>query len=148
VKKLMIGFLSVLLVLCFVGINLAQEMNIDTKWRLYNAESKNPWLAVGMAWLLPTMGHAYAGNWGRSLPFLGAEIVGLALMTSSISSTGTSVNTSQYGLGLGIFLGARIWEYIDAYTTAEEFNNELKKKYGLTFLIRDGLPALALNCSF
>lgn len=144
-KKTLVVFLSTLFIVCLVGVSLAQEMNIDTKWRIYNAESKNPWLAVGAAWLLPTMGHAYAGNWGRGLPFLGVEAASLALMMSSISSTGSSVNTSQYGLGLGVFLVARVWEYFDAYTTAEEFNKELKTKYGLTFLIRDSLPALAFN---
>ena len=140
--------LVLLFVICLAGMSLAQEMDTDTKWRLYNAESKNPWLAVVAAWLLPTMGHAYAGNWGRGLPFLGAEAAGLALMMSSISSTGSSVNTSQYGLGLGVLLVARIWEYFDAYATAEEFNKELKTKYGLTFIIRDSLPALAFNYRF
>jgi len=147
-KKALVAIILVVLVVCLVGISFAQEMGTDTKWKLYNAESKNPWLAVGAAWFIPTAGHAYAGNWGRGLPFLGVEAASLALMMSSISSTGSTVNTSQYGLALGVFMVARIWEYFDAYSTAEDANKELKKNYGLTFLIRDSSPSLAFNYAF
>jgi hypothetical protein len=147
-KKILLACLLILLTVSCAGKSFAQEPDTDTKWKLYNAESKNPWLAVGAAWFLPTAGHAYAGNWGRGLPFLGVEAASLALMMSSINNTGTSVNTSQYGLAVGALLVARVWEYFDAYATAEDANKELKQKYGITFLIRDSAPGLALSCSF
>ena len=147
-EKVIIGLFLVVFSFCFVSASFSEEMSVDTKWRLYTSESKNPWIAVGAAWLVPTMGHAYAGNWGRGLPFLGVEAASLAVMVSSISSTGSSVNASQYGLGLGVLLVARVWEYMDAYATAEDANKELKTKYGVGFMLRNDLPVLALNYRF
>jgi len=140
--KLLIVLISIVVFTSIASAN--QEMNNDTKFKLYSAESKNPWLAVGAAWLVPTLGHAYAEDWERSLPFFGAEVASFVLMASGVNTN----DTTTAGLGLGIFVIARIWEYMDAYGTAEEFNINLKKKYGLTFIIREDLPTLAFNCKF
>lgn len=68
-KKTLVVFLSTLFIVCLVGVSLAQEMNIDTKWRIYNAESKNPWLAVGAAWLLPDHGSCLCRKLGKRAAF-------------------------------------------------------------------------------
>ena len=148
-KKAMVVFLSILFVVCLVGSSLAEEMNIDTKWRLYNAESKSPWLAVGAAWFVPTLGHAYAGDWIKGLPFLGAEAVGIALMISGASQpSGTGGMGTTSTIGFWTVIVARIWEYVDAYGTAENFNKTLKEKYNISFKLEEFSPELALKYSF
>jgi hypothetical protein len=142
-RKLVVILALVFVSCSMVGVSFAEERDIDTKWQLYNAESKNPWLAVGAAWLMPTLGHAYAGDWGRGLPFFGAEVLGLALMMSSVDTD--SVNSGTASAGVAILMVARIWEYIDAYGTAEDSNRKLKEKYGLSLQLRNNSPVLAFN---
>ncbi len=43
------------------------------KIMLYESLKKNPLIAVNLASILPSAGHAYAGNWGRGLLFAISE---------------------------------------------------------------------------
>ena len=148
VKKL----LALLLVITLTGVWAgsafgADELNNDTKWRLYTAESKNPWIAAGVAYAftpyLP-LGHVYAGDWKRGLPFTASCWIGLEMLH----------RYGNYGNGeiavLGIFLygGAWIWGSVDAYNTAEEHNSKLKKQYGLSLQLRNNLPVFTYTYKF
>ena len=128
--------------------SLNQEKH-DARWLKYEDERKEPLLAVGAAWLLPSAGHAYAGDWGRGVPFLLADIacIGIAISgiqtvkssnsfdtpsgTASYSTTNTKI-TGAYFVGLGLLVAVRVWEYFDAYDTAEEHNKQLQKELNLT----------------
>jgi len=111
-----------------------ENKSVSDKLIEYNSESRNPWIAVGIAWFLPSLGHAYAGDWGRGLLFLAAEITSLVVMTTGISSdpAGHTAYTSNYTIGLCGFLISRIWEYFDAYSTAEVNNSKLKKRLDIS----------------
>ena len=55
--KYLVVLISLCLFLGIVGSALGQEMDAFSR---YEAEKKNPVLAVGAAWLVPSLGHAYA----------------------------------------------------------------------------------------
>jgi len=77
-------------------------------------------------------------------PFLGAYIGGYYYMSSRLSAG----DTSSASFGALVLTISRIWEYVDAYNTAEEFNVKLKKSYGLSIQLRNDLPVLACTYSF
>lgn len=122
--------------------DIIPEVKHDARWLRYNDEKKEPWAAVGLAWLFPTVGHGYAGDWGRGFPFLLGEAASIGIMISGVqqkkettdlggygSYTTTKTElTSAYYVGLGLFMVLRIWEYFDAYATAEQYNKELRQE--------------------
>lgn len=105
----------------------------------YEGQKKNPWVGVLAAWLLPSLGHAYAENWERGAMFLLAEAIeaGIALWAFSDNETvytyygyeeiGTENDAIGVIAGLAFF-GTRIWEYVDAYQEVERYNQRLLEK--------------------
>lgn len=96
---------------------------------------KIPAAAVGLSILLPSLGHAYAGDWNRGSKFLLLEIgaaivIGLGESQTETVDLGYGITyeeTSDEGIALEA-LGAlgliafRVWELVDAYKTAEDYN--------------------------
>lgn len=127
---------------------------------LYSAQAKEPWLAVAGSFFIPSLGHAYAGNWGRGAIFLGAELIEGVVAVGCLNdnyyywsgSRFVEVNTENDGVGALAYLalvGTRIWEYVDAYKTAEKFNADLRNKLSLTMREgANGQPQLILAYSF
>ena len=72
---------------------------------MYQAEKKAPWVGVAAAWIIPTLGHAYAQDWWpRGAKFLGFYAGSIVLM----------VNEGTEPIGVLALIGCRIWEYVDA----------------------------------
>jgi hypothetical protein len=126
---------------------------------------KDPWLAVLGSLMLPTAGHAYAGNWIRGLPFGLAEVAAAALVFDGLGDTGKeetrvdergnvmgtwTTDSGQWKVttGLVALLAAGTWECFDAYTTAEDHNRDLEKRYSLSFQTENRHPRLAFTYSF
>jgi hypothetical protein len=101
----------------------------------YQSESRNPWIAVGAAWLVPSLGHAYAGDWWRGFPFLLADVVCIGLIANGVSTDyyGGTTYSSTYTIGLLGFVIARVLEYFDAYATADQYNLKLRRRLGISF---------------
>lgn len=119
----------------------------DARWLRYEEEKKEPWIAVGAAWFIPSVGHAYAGDWGRGFPFLLADIACIGLAATGIQQKSTTTDlgppygsyttktteyTSTYYAGLGLLVLARIWEYFDVYALAEQHNKNLQQELMLS----------------
>ncbi len=147
-KKLFISVVSLLFFVSMSGSVFAELNGELYKMAKYQSESKNPTVAVLGSWIFPSVGHAYAGDWFRGLPFL-AMNVGLSVVM--MSGGGSAIITSSYVV-------TRTWEYIDAYSTAEDSNHKLAKSLSLAgnaSLVSDTIfvedvsqkvePATALN---
>lgn len=115
----------------------------------YEAEKKSPWLAVGAAWLVPTLGHAYAGDWGRGINFLVADVAcyGIVIIGSNMMTI-SSRGAALYLIGYVGLLVSRICEYVDAYKTAEDYNKKLAEKCGIRLSLHQGPPYLQLSYKF
>ena len=74
-KKLAI-ILTLLLSFGFSQIMIpdTSKMTSTEKMMWYQNEKKSPARAIFYSWLIPTSGHAYAGDWNRGLIFKGSEL--------------------------------------------------------------------------
>ena len=104
------------------------NMTEAEKMMVFQAEKKSPALAVGLSFLCPTAGHAYAGNWKRGIGFQVGKVAGLFVGGFVLEVIGVpptegaviALFTAVFGLGA-------IWEYYDAAKTTVKFNNNLYK---------------------
>ena len=137
-KKYVVIGLSLCMILGSLGLTqpaAAQEtQKSDTEAFLkYQVEMKSPWVGVGAAFLVPSLGHAYAGDWGRGIKFLLADAGSLAVMFIGASQAVQSGSSALFTIGYLGLIVFRAWEYVDAYKTVEDYNEKLAKKYGIKF---------------
>jgi hypothetical protein len=116
------------ILLLIITMLLFSQVSYANGWKEYHERSKNPLLAGALEYVLPTLGHNYAGDWPRGFPFLTAIGVGFASIVVGMNSG----NPTVIGIGVVTTGVAEIWSMFDAYDTAEDFNNKLKKELGIT----------------
>lgn len=112
--------------------NIAQTN--QQKLAMYNNQKKNPGTAGVLSFLISSTGHAYAGNWGRGLLFLGGRILCV--------SVASNAESKDHAIGgLIAFLGLAIWEIIDAGNEVDKYNKRLYNS------IMHGVPNFGVNIS-
>jgi len=159
--KLIKNLAPIVLVIFFfsvvVGIGWGEEINNLSAVEKYNQEKKDPWTAVKYSFYLPTLGHYYAGDWWRGTKFLLFETIGLSLVLSGFNIAISEAKGDQYlpildnatfNTGIIILIVSSVWESIDAYWTAEEFNKNLKERHNITLNIKNNMPCLSINYKF
>lgn len=109
----------------FISINSFAQSSTDA-WTKYNAEKKSELTAGVLEWLIPVVGHAYAGDAERGLLPAGVSVGGLVLIFASGGESGLIT------AGLLGYLVGRIWGIVSAVQTGEDFNNNLKSKLNLS----------------
>ena len=117
-----------IVIISFLSTNLFAQSNSDA-WLKYNAEKKSEFAAGALEFLIPVVGHAYAGDAGRGVVPALVSAGGLVIMIAGASD----VNAGIMGIGYIAYLGGRIWGIVSAVQTAEDFNNNLKSKLNLSF---------------
>ncbi len=111
--------------IAFLSTNLFAQSSTDA-WTKYNAEKKSELTAGVLEWLIPVVGHAYAGDAERGLLPAGVSVGGLVLIFASGGESGLIT------AGLLGYLVGRIWGIVSAVQTGEDFNNNLKTKLNLS----------------
>ncbi len=95
--------------------------------KYYEKFSKSNTVAVLLGvCVLPSSGHAYAGNWGRGLPFAGvryASLIGGLIATADNENSDKTLAAAS----AVIYLAFTVWEGIDASNQVDEYNSGLKK---------------------
>ena len=123
------SFLFFVLLFCF-SVNLfAQQSGSSDAWVKYNAEKKSEFAAGGLEFLIPIVGHAYAGDAGRGVIPAVVSVGGIVVLVAGASDLNATVAT----LGYLAYLGGRIWGIVSAVNTAEDYNSNLKNKLNLSF---------------
>ncbi len=89
----------------------------------YWMKMKNPWIAVGTALIFPSLGHIYCEEKERGVKFVFLELGSLFLIEKK----------STRNLGILSFALFKIWECVDAYYTAENYNRKLARKFRVEF---------------
>jgi len=129
-----VGLPSIRIMEIYDGVLTAEEKNKMLAERLelygtkkaamsqYFSEAKNPRIAAGNAFLLPSIGHYYAGDWGRGLDYLLKETLFFSI--PAVWPAGSLV-------GVGGFTILRISEIFDAAGAAEDYNAKLRLKYDI-----------------
>ena len=101
----------------------------NSKMLAYETSKKDPAFAGILAFLIPSAGHAYAGNWENGVVLLLARF-GLAIVAFSGLDVGDVEEPIKptYWLGLGGVFVLGIFEVIDAMGEAKKYNSSLAKK--------------------
>jgi len=110
---------------------------------MYQTQKKSEGTAMLFSLIIPSGGHAYAGNWGRGLGFAASE-VGLIIMALSIGISENCYTESYYtyeycdyeanGLFWVGYFGAiatRFYEIFDAGKEVKKYNQKLLMQYGM-----------------
>ena len=100
------------------------KMSETDKMIWYQNEKKSPARAIFYSWLLPTAGHAYAGNWKRGIKFKGAEIATFIVAFTLNEAFYPNPIYIPVLLGIPIIF---IWEFYDVAKTATKYNKQLYK---------------------
>lgn len=138
-------YMAMILTLCiFLGVlgavtpTIAQETKTEALL-MYEVHKKAPWIGVGAAFLLPTLGHVYAEDWWpRGAKFLAFYVGSIVLIANE--------NTAP--IGVLTLVGCRIWEYVDAYRAVEDYNWILAKRLGVELSLHGNKPYLHLCYRF
>lgn len=111
-----------------------------------SAESqKSVGVAVFLEWLVPTVGHAYAGNWKRGLLPNAVRVSGAVLFAVGLSEGSSGdLYTGETEMGLIMMAGGTIWAMVRAGRTAKEYNDGLRLDVG----VREEGVSLGLTFSF
>ena len=108
----------------------------------YEDMKKSPFLAATLEWIIPTVGHDYAGDQEEGLPMLGLGTagVGVFLLVAAIGFTGTC--RDDWGLGCealriagmagaATFVASRVWASISAWKLANRTNAFYRRRLNL-----------------
>ena len=73
-----------ILLLCLLSLSFSQEfdyskMSDAEKIMMYQMYKKSPTLGTVFTLVLPTSGHAYAGNWNRGLKLFGGRLLSVGI---------------------------------------------------------------------
>jgi hypothetical protein len=130
----------------------AQMTSDQTALLQYTAERKNEWVAVGLEWLVPIVGHAYAGNAKRGILPTAVTVGGLAMAIagarcdSMCAVGGKPANNEGLGLaGLGVAMVGRTWALVSAHRTAAAHNAGLRDRLGISITGRAGRPEARIS---
>ena len=117
----------------------AQESDARVQYEL---EKKNEFAAGALEWLIPIVGHHYAGD--ARTGFVPAAvsggglvgvILGATLKSDCISGGGVEIckqgNGTVMALGWVTYLGGRVWGIVSALDVAKEFNRDLADRLGV-----------------
>lgn len=125
-------------ILSTASVSFGQETEAEALLR-YEATKKEPFFGLAAAFLIPTLGHAYAEDWWpRGAKFLAFYVGSIALMTGEKTAP----------IGVLALIGCRIWEYADAYWAVKDYNRELARRLGVEFSLYRGKPYLHISCRF
>jgi len=105
-----------------------EDMSQTEKMLMYNSHIKSPAVGVLFEFLLPTLGHAYAGNWKRGLAFKGAQIgtwIIIDLLGPSEIGRYTG-DEGEYAIGISVLI--QIWELIDIGMETKRYNHNLYRE--------------------
>lgn len=92
-------------------------------------------VAVGLEYLFPTLGHAYAGDWVRGVPPFAVSLAGVTVAAVAIIECQCLFDAPSPATGIAITAGlltavaGRIWGLYSAYRTAEDHNEAIPSRF-------------------
>lgn len=118
------------------------------KLALYEKQNKSYVIAACASCLLPSLGHAYAENWSRGVPFAVLRMAFFILVETSYEETTggvsgyefqTITNPSGYYIGIIGYFATTLVEVIDAAMQVKKYNKKLMN------MIQSGKPGFGMN---
>jgi len=116
------------------------DMNEIEKMMVFQYNKKSPAIGVILSILLPSAGHAYAGNWREGLFFTATQIVAFPIIPTTVCVVEQETCSIIAPTMLGTMLVIRIWEIIDAGKEVKRYNNKVYRK-----IFDRGPPSLSMH---
>ena len=107
------------------------QMSETEKMLVFENNKKSPALGVLFSLLLPSTGHAYAGNWREGLFFTAGQASALPIGFIMCRGAFNDENTACEILGwtsISTMAVLRVWEIIDAGKEVKRYNNNVYRK--------------------
>jgi hypothetical protein len=117
---------------------------------VYQQHEKHPLASFGLACVLPSAGHFYAGDWGRGLLFFAGEIlaaVASGLVISQMNSDSRNL-PAAYAVAVVPWGGVKIFEMMDAVNLTHAYNHTLKQNLRIQMHSSATEIGLNLTCAF
>jgi TM2 domain-containing membrane protein YozV len=86
---------------------------------------KNPWVALGLSWLVPGGGQFYNGQSGKGSRCLGVFLGGLVLYWPAIDGQYARSEENRVTVGAFVVLGSTLFSLVDAPFSAIRINRKL-----------------------
>tara|TARA_Y100001960_G_scaffold116036_1_gene124302 strand:+ start:133 stop:612 length:480 start_codon:yes stop_codon:yes gene_type:complete len=131
------------------------KMSYFEKQMLYDRNDKNPILAVGLNFVIPTLGHAYIDDWKTGLIINGAQFC-LLVLAFNTDPYYVGPDAANDSISIISYLGVAalyIYQFLDVYIKSENYNMQLHNKIfqkdnNLSFLILPTSNGAYLNLSY
>ncbi|HPE68292.1 MAG TPA: hypothetical protein PLF96_03160 [Thermotogota bacterium] len=118
------------------------EIEMRKRLLMYSEMKKEAWVAAELSLLIPSAGHLYVGEWERGFLFLGAKVAfgavglwGFSNKTVIDEETEEEIqvpnNATLGAVGLGGVALFALLEFVDAYYSAERYNQTLRLRLGI-----------------
>ena len=111
------------------------KMTNTDKMLWYQNEKKSPARAFFYSWLIPTSGHAYAGDWKRGLKYPAYQCAsitaGILYFNKGKIGTGSyrsSKSERTLWVVLPLCIGIRVSEFLDVSKAVNDYNQHLYAK--------------------
>jgi TM2 domain-containing membrane protein YozV len=105
---------------------------------MYEAERKNPAIAIALSLLIPGVGSIYADHVLGAVITWGLIIGGFALTLDSVHTTvdpygnsSANDNSNELTVGVLMMLAGFVYSPIDAYVSTDNYNHALAEQLGL-----------------
>jgi hypothetical protein len=115
----------------------------------YDAQKKDPFVALLLEILVPGVGSIYAGHALGAVvtwAFLIAGVVLFAIGLDKVSDHGFLGRSNSGGteilLGLLVMAGGRVYGFVDSWTSARDHNRKLRERLGLPAFVSLGVVPL------
>lgn len=153
--------------IAYIETGEGQKLSMEEIHKVIKKGRKRYSVGYLSAWFLPSLGHAYAGDWGRGAKFLIGSVGGYILVIVGTSMTElvwkggydwgwyqeeiTDDGAALAGLGVLTILIFRIWEGFDLYYTIRDHNRQVEAaldKVSLELKLKEGVPMTRLVYRF
>lgn len=99
---------------------------------------RSPLLAGAAEYLVPTLGHAYAGDWERGLPPAGLAVLGATIAVAGYGSCLDETGCDLFLTGIATAAAGKLWGIWSAVDAARDRDRALAAGLRLALSMRPG----------
>lgn len=107
--------------------------------------ARSPLLAGAAEYLVPTLGHAYAGDWERGLPPAGVTVLGAAVIIAGFNDCLDETGCDLFLAGIATFAAGKLWGIWSAVDAARDRNRALAAGLRPALSVRSGAPRVGVS---
>jgi hypothetical protein len=132
-------------VLALLAAPLAAQTPADTLPAGRSPPARSPLLAGAAEYVVPTLGHAYAGDWERGLAPAGVTVLGAAVVVAGFGDCLDETGCDLFLAGIATFAAGKLWGIWSAVDAARDRNRALPAGPRPALSVRSGAPRVGVS---